>query len=60
MNVRKYRNYKRHLKMYVVVNIQKVVFKGEKNIQKVVYNIQKVVFRAFLLFVMICYSVFYK
>lgn len=33
--------------MYVVVNIQKVVFKGEKNIQKVVYNIQKVVFRAF-------------
>lgn len=46
--------------MYVVINIQKVVFKGEKNIQKVVYNIQKVVFRAFLLFIMICYSVFYK
>lgn len=46
--------------MHVVVNIQKVVFKGEKNIQKVVYNIQKVVFRAFLLLVMICYSVFYK
>lgn len=46
--------------MYVVVNIQKVVFKGEKNIQEVVYNIQKVVFRAFLLSVMICYSVFYK
>lgn len=46
--------------MYVVVNIQKVVFKGEKNIQKVVYNIQKVVFRAFLLFITICYSVFYN
>lgn len=46
--------------MYVVVNIQKVVFKDEKNIQKVVYNIQKVVFRAFLLFITICYSGFYK
>ena len=46
--------------MYVVVNIQKVVFKGEKNIQKVVYNIQKVVFRAFLLFITISIRRFYK
>ena len=46
--------------MYVVVNIQKVVFKGEKNIQKVVYNIQKVVFRVFLLFIIAYYTVFYK
>lgn len=46
--------------MYVVVNIQKVVFKGKKNIQKVVFNIQKVVFRVLLLFITICYSVYYK
>lgn len=46
--------------MYVVVNIQKVVFKGEKNIQRVVYNIQKVVFRVFLFFVIVCCTVFYK
>jgi hypothetical protein len=46
--------------MYVVTNIQKVVFKGGKNIQKVVYNIQKVVFLVFSLFTIICYSVFYK
>lgn len=46
--------------MYVVVNIQKVVFKGKKNIQKVVYNIQKVVFRVFLFFVTVCCTASYK
>lgn len=37
--------------MYVVKNIQKVVFRKQNNIQKVVYNIQKVVFRVFIFFV---------
>ena len=48
---RKDTDYKRHKKIYVVYNIQKVVFRRQNSIQKVVYNIQKVVFRTFIYFV---------
>ena len=42
--------------MYVVKNIQKVVFRANFSIQKVVLNIQKVVFRFLKTFVIYCVS----
>lgn len=35
--------------MYLHVNIQNLVFKEQKNIQKLVFNIQNLVFRCFCL-----------
>lgn len=35
--------------MYLHINIQKLVFKEQKSIQKLVFNIQNLVFRCFYL-----------